>query len=328
MSTQSTNLEKANNWDAICFPVKEEKLQTLLPGNYNLLPSDRQRAIVGSMPDGTQHIFALQSDEYTLISNDLLRSVVDSVAVDYKIDARYSSRGDFSINIILPDSLKVGEERIYKNLIINNSYTGKSPFNIQGSSIESTNEEKVKVSYYRQICSNGLMGWADEFMTYEEYFNWLANGQPKKYLDALKEKVEHVNIERIKKEEKILAETFHHKGLNLEFFQEHLTNILRNFVSQKDSVTGSVYNKLVQVAMPTDAAIQQVIGESGLPKKLATLAVERLREEEKLLETEANLWLVYNAANYALFNGKSALTINERFKADQKAFNNIAALAL
>lgn len=328
MSNQSTNLEKGTAWDKICFPVKEEKLQALLPDGYILLPSDRQRAIVGSMHDGTQHIFALQSNEYTLIPNDLLRLVVDSVANNYSIDARYTGWGDFSINIILPDSLKVGNERIYKNLIINNSYTGKSPFNIQGSSIESTNEEKVKISYYRKICSNGLMGWADEFMTYEEYFNWLANGQPKKYLDALKEKVEHVNIERIKKEERILAETFHHKGLNLEFFREHLTNILRNFVAQKDSVTGAVYNKLFEVAMPADADIQKVIIEAGLPKKLASLAVERLRFEEKELETEANLWLVYNAANFALFNGKSALTINERFKADQKAFNNIAAMAL
>jgi len=68
---------------------------------------------------------------------------------------------------------------------------------------------------------------------YEEYFKWLANGQPKKYLDALKEKVERVNIERIRKEEKILAETFYHKGLNLEYFKEHLTRISRKniFVS-------------------------------------------------------------------------------------------------
>jgi hypothetical protein len=328
MATQSTILEKATSWDSICFPVMEEKLQDLLPGSYKLLPSDRQRAIVGYMPNGIQHVFALQSDEYTLIPNDFLRSVVDSVAKDYKIDARFTSRGDFGINIILPDSLKVGNERIYKNLIINNSYTGKSPFNIQGSSIESTNEDKVKISYYRQICSNGLMGWADEFMSYEEYFNWLANGQPKKYLDALKEKVEHVNIERIKKEEKILAETFHHKGLDLEFFKEHLTKILKNFTAQNSSVTGTIYNKLVQVALPTDADVQQVILESGLPKKLASMAVERLRVEEQELQTEANLWLLYNAANYSLFNGKSALTINERFKADQKAFNNIAQMAL
>jgi hypothetical protein len=125
-----------------------------------------------------------------------------------------------------------------------------------------------------------------------------------------------------------LAETFHHKGLNLEIFKDHLTKILRNFVAQKDSVTGAVYNKLVQVTMPTNSDIQKVIQESGLPKKLALVAVERLREEEKMLETEANLWLVYNAANYALFNGKSALTINERFKADQKTFNNLAAIAL
>jgi hypothetical protein len=116
--------------------------------------------------------------------------------------------------------------------------------------------------------------------------------------------------------------------MNMEFFSEQLTNNLRNFVAQKDSVTGAVYNKLVEVAMPADADIQKVIIEAGLPKKLALLAVERLRLEEKELEMEANLWLVYKATNFALFNVKSALTINERFKADQKAFNNIAVMSL
>ncbi|WP_026461442.1 hypothetical protein [Adhaeribacter aquaticus] len=328
MSTQSTNLDKSTFWDNICFPVQEEKLQDLLPGSYKLLPSDRQRAIVGYMPNGTQHIFALQSHEYTLIPNELIRSVIDSVTTDYCLATRFTPSGEFSMNIILPDSLKVGDEVLKKNLIINNSYTGKSPFNIQGNSIEATNEEKVKVSYYRQICSNGLMAWADEFMSLEEYFNWLANGQPKKYLNAIKEKVELVNIERIKKEEKVLAETLNHKGLNLEIFKEHLANIVRNFLQRSESVTGTVYNKLIQVATPSDADVQKVIATAGLPKKLASLAVERLREEEKLLQTDANLWLVYNAANYALFNGKSALTINERFKADLKAFNNIAEFAL
>ncbi|WP_181308338.1 hypothetical protein [Rufibacter sp. XAAS-G3-1] len=328
MATQSAHLERSTSWEQLCFPVREEKLQALLPGSYQLLPSDRQRAIVGAMPDGTQHVFALQSDEYTLIPNELLREVVNSVAPEYVLDARFTPLGDFGINIVLPDSLNVGPERIYKNLIITNSYTGKSPFTIQGSSIESTNEEKVKVSYYRQICANGLMGWADEFMGYEAYFEWLANGQPKKYRDALQEKVEHVTIERIRKEEKLLAETFHHKGLNLAFFKEHLAKILENFTAQRHSVTGTVYQRLVEVALPTEADVQKVILQAGLPKKLASLAVERLRFEEKELQADANLWLLYNAANYALFNGKSALTINERFKADQRAFHNIAEMAL
>ena len=70
--------------------------------------------------------------------------MINSVAKDYTIDARFTRKGDFGINIVLPDCLKVGNERIYKSLIIINSYTGKSPFNIQGSSIESTKEDKVR----------------------------------------------------------------------------------------------------------------------------------------------------------------------------------------
>ena len=76
----------------------------------------------------------------------------------------------------IPDTLE-------KALIITNSYTGKSPFTIQGKVLSTsrsitTNEiaPRMRVSHYRLVCDNGLMGWADEFFNLDEYADWLEGG--------------------------------------------------------------------------------------------------------------------------------------------------------
>ena len=40
------------------------------------------------------------------------------------------------------------------------------------------------------------------------------------------------------------------------------------------------------------------------------------------------MWLAYNAVNYALFNIKTSLSINDRFKLDESAFHKMAELAV
>jgi hypothetical protein len=58
------------------------------------------------------------------------------------------------------------------------------------------------------------------------------------------------------------------------------------------------------------------------------VALERLLHEEALLGAVANLWLGYNAANYALFNSKSSLAINDRYRQDEQLFHRFAELAM
>ena len=58
------------------------------------------------------------------------------------------------------------------------------------------------------------------------------------------------------------------------------------------------------------------------------MALERLAHEETLLGAEANLWLAYNAANYALFNSKSSLAINDRYRQDELLFHRFAEMAM
>jgi hypothetical protein len=338
MSQQSIILDRSAQWDAICFPVATEPLASLLPAGYQLLPTDRQRAVVGEMTPGIKSIFALQSDEYSLVPNEVLRRVAENSFPGHTLDVRYTDRGEFTLNLILPDEVNISAEpgqvdRLYKTMIINNSYSGKTPFTLQGTALrehrESTTEVKMRVSYYRLICANGLMGWADEYLSLDEYLSWLANGKPKKYKDARRVKTEVMEVtERNDRNdvEVLVQKKFTHKGLDMEWFEQHLASVFETFKNTRSSLTVEVYQQMARAATPEDVA--KVMVEAGLPKMLARTAMERLRKEERELNTPANLWLAYNAVNYALFNSRSSLTINDRFRLDEAAFHQLATLSL
>lgn len=341
MSQKSTALDRANIWEPICFPVETVRLSTLLPADHQLIPTDRQLAIVGEVTEGTKSIFALQSADYSLVPNALLRKVAEQCFPEHTVDIRYTAKGEFSINLILPDEINISEkpghvDRLYKSMIINNSYTGKTPFTLQGTALkehtETTTESKMRVSYFRKVCENGLMGWADEYLTLDEYLMWLANGKPKKHKDAVKVKdAELVELteRKFEQEREILVQrNIAHKGLNIEWFEQHLVNVFQAFQKQGSSLTVEMYRQMAAHATPSVADTVKLIGEVGLPKMLAKAALDRLRLEEKQLDTPANLWLTYNAVNFALFNTASSLTINDRFRLDEAAFHQMATLAI
>ncbi|QHT71498.1 hypothetical protein GXP67_34980 [Rhodocytophaga rosea] len=317
MSFISTSLEQASSWEDICFPIEAVELSSLLPEGYQLLATDRQIAIIGDSHLGGKDIFALQSKEYSLIPNSLIRSVIDDCISGYSLNIRYTTQGEFSIAIILPEKVNMGSEQLYKSVIINNSYNGKTPFTIQGTSIGMYNEKRVRSSYYREICSNGLMGWVDDFISMQDYLNWLAAGQPKKSKDRQQQVSKEIK-EDIPKEE-LLQKRFSHKGLKNEWFKEYLAKELHNFLNYPKSLTAQVYNRLS--SKPVSKEAESIITDIGVPRMLAKQAQDRLRREEKLLSVKPNLWLVYNAVNYALFNSRSSLTINDRYKLDESALH-------
>jgi hypothetical protein len=313
MSIVSTSLERANQWDQICFPVHTLPLAQILPSNYELLASDRQTAIVGEGEPGSFQVFALQGKDYSLIPNKVLREVVDSCIPDYKLDIHYSDRGEFSIAIILPQPVRIGEEQVYKTLILNNSYTGKTPFTIQGTTLKDERTSKARISFYRQLCANSLMGWADDFSSLEQYQSWLGSGQRPIINNSL------VNPTSV------VHKKISHKKLDLSWFEQYLKEVISSFLSQHTSVTAQVHSQLTQISPPKQ--VQELIVETGIPKQLAKIAMERLRKEEKMLKTEPTLWLVYNAINYSLLNSRSSLTIGDRYELDKKALHHLAALA-
>lgn len=109
-----------------------------MPENYNVVATDRQRAIVGQKNDGNNQVWAIQSKSYSLIPNSLIRAVADKcLGADYEPIVRYSAQGEFSVGIILPDALvigKTGNDTIRKQLTFMNSYNGKTPvtMSVQG----------------------------------------------------------------------------------------------------------------------------------------------------------------------------------------------------
>jgi hypothetical protein len=324
MTFVSTSLERANKWDQICFPVRTLPLTDLLPEGYELLATDRQTAVVGEREPGRFEVFALQGKDYSLIPNQVIRGVVDSCIEDYTLDIYYSDRGEFSITIILPEQVSVGEERLFKSLIINNSYSGKTPFTLQGATLQGQPAGTARISFYRSVCSNGLTGWADDFTSLEEYLGWLRAGRPRR----VRETVPATAGPRPSRgeEDGLLAKKIPHKRLDMEWFGQHVSGIIRRFLAQESSVTAQVYGRLAQTASPGQAP--GLIAEVGIPKQLARQAVERLRKEEKLLRTDSNLWLVYNAINYSLLNSRSSLTITDRYEWDEKALHHLAALTV
>lgn len=95
---------------------------------------------------------------------------------------------------------------------------------------------------------------------------------------------------------------------------------------QCTSLTAKVNKQLA--GTPVVSEREQLFASTKLPKMLARTALERLAHEEQLLQMPANLWLAYNAANYALFQSKSSLALTDRYRQDERLFHHFAELAM
>ena len=327
MKTASKNASKnllshATTWDPICFSVETVALQGLLPEDYNVIATDRQRAIVGQKTDGTNQVYAIQSKSYSLIPNSLIKSVADEcLGIDYELSVRYSLQGEFSIGIVLPDSLligKTGNDTIRKQLTFTNSYNGKTPFTIQGHEMRGIKSAAMRVSYYRQICSNGMMGWADEFISLDEYLHWLTNGMPANAkVKGLEERFEQ-------KDEEQFLRIFSHKGINIDKFQQFLVGLVNNFSQiNKESSTSQLYNLMTDLQVTDIEEATEIVRKVGIPKKLISAALERMELEQGMLESSANVWLLYNAVNHSLFNQVTSMSVQDRFYADERVFHGL-----
>lgn len=326
MPSVSTTPKKTSEWNDICFTVNSVPLSQLLP-DFAVIPTDRQNAVIGYPETGKPMIYAVQSKDYSIVPNYLLRDVIQSQVPKHEVDILYNDAGEFSINVVTPNEISVGEERLYRNLIINNSYTGKSPFTIQGTIINdrTVSETGVRVSYYRQICTNGLMGWADEWLEMDAYLNWLLAGKPKKHKDALRLKEGGVETRTYNKQEvdEVMHKKLHHYRLNMEFLRNHLSTVVAQFMKHRGSLTAKVYERLYNFPVQ-ETTIERLVKEVKIPVQLVKQAQERLKTEEHLLKSESTMWLLYNAFNYSLMNSRASLSLTDRYALDEKVFHEIS----
>ncbi|RYF59628.1 MAG: hypothetical protein EOO39_33050, partial [Cytophagaceae bacterium] len=236
---------------------------------------------------------------------------------------KHTNTGEFSISIILPSSVLIGSERLQRSLTITNSYNGKTPFGIQGQSLTALLDPSTHLgsSVYRNVCQNGLLGWADPFADLSSYQSWLkqgANGPQKKPVigasSAVRSQRSTADIRKL-----------HQSAITIPLFQQQLHALLVDHLTTGTTLTASVYDHFQQTNMA--ATYENTLRELPLPVQLIKQARERLRLEEHLLSSAPSCWLLYNAVNYALFTARSSLTLNDRFRLDERVFHHLAAQA-
>lgn len=339
MASVSNRPMASSKWDDICFPVRAVPFTDILP-DYDIVATDRQLLVIGEPTGRKPVVYAAQSNEYSIIPNSLLREVTDRLIPDYNLDVRYTPNGEFAINVVMKgDRIQIGKQTdtLTRSLVFNNSYNGKMPFKVQGTVVNTTTVEKYKeaqmrISYYRQICTNGLMGWADELMSLDKYLAWLLKGKPKTYKDAREMKTTfeqaYTYQEQVGQEHEVaLSRKFHHKGLDLNIFEQYLEKVIGQFLQQETSLTLDIYKKMAKQHVDI-AQAEKLMVDARLPKMLARQAMTRMAEEERLLESEPNVWLLYNAINHTLFNAQASMSINDRFRQDEAIFHDLALTVL
>jgi len=311
----------SDSWDDICYPVEPVWLKELLP-DYDIMATDRQQLIVGHPDGGRKTIFGIQSADYTIIRNSAIRDVIDTLLSDYTLQIKHTTTGEFSISIVMPEELYIGGEHLHRNLIITNSYNGKTPFSVQGQTLASMQDSTSLSgsSMYRTVCKNGLIGWADQFSELSAYRKWL------KQWSTGKQKTRAVKAQTAENKAALKTST----GRNArnsqpgsDYFQDQLHGLLASHLKPKQTLTMSIYEELQKTDVTK--ADENILKNLPIPVQLAKQAHERLRLEERLLGADPSYWLLYNAVNYALFNARSSLTLNDRFKLDERVFHHLAA---
>ncbi|CAG5074707.1 hypothetical protein DYBT9623_05395 [Dyadobacter sp. CECT 9623] len=310
----------SDQWDDICYPVNPVWLSDLLP-EYDIMATDRQQLVVGEPVGGRKTIFGIQSADYTIVPNILIREVVDKLFGNrYSVEIKHTKTGEFSINIILPGELSIGKEKLQRSLILTNSYNGKTPFSVQGQTFTAMfNQDLTPASsLYRDICKNGLMGWADSFGELPAYQDWLL----KPHTKDKKKPANAKNAQPKDAQKNQEVRKMHHAKQTPELFQKQLYDLLSKQIRPETTLTATIYEHFQQKTVGrTD---ENLFKKLPIPVQLAKQAHERLRLEERMLGTDTSYWLIYNAVNYALFNARSSLTLNDRYKLDEKVFHQLA----
>ena len=351
---KAKGLSQTNDWNQIAYQVQLQEFSTLMPG-YQSVARDRQKFIVGHPPHADKPVvFGLQGKKYALFPNALIRDVARRVLGYHSLNASYSDQGEFALTITLPQerfevispsrpgrTASATPDTLQKAVIITNSYSGKSPFTIQGKvlstqrSVETTEiAPRMRVSYHRLICGNGLMGWADEFMSLDEYAQWLADGQPTQLVNVQDTRTsfepgrvltrEMVDTDQ---ETTLAYSRIRHAGLTEQAFEQALSAMLTQFVDTQDSLTRQMYTRLAQHTIRRQRA-ESYLKTVKVPKKLVQLALDRMDAEAGQLEAKPNLWLLYNGINHALFQQPTSLSINQRYDLDGNVFHQLTQQVL
>lgn len=313
--------QAATTWDEICYPVESIMLGDLLP-EYDIVASDRQQLIVGEPFGQRKTVFGIQSAGYTIIPNHLIRLAVDRLFTGYELQIKHTVTGEFSISIILAEELAIGEEHLRRSIIVTNGYNGKTPFSIQGRTLTSDLGQSAG-SMYRALCQNGLVGWADSFADLGHYQNWLSGQSPGAARSAQGKAKPAASLDQ---PAQLRKQKGYQSADELELLLVESLSGLHRELKRQPALTAMVYEHLQRKQVTRED--ERILRSLPIPAQLARQAYDRMRIEQRLLGGTASYWLMYNAVNYALFTARSSLTLNDRYKLDERVFHQLAAMAL
>lgn len=261
--------------------VRKVKLSTILPKFK--FPPGFDHAIV----DKENNILNFCSSRYNLVKNVIVFKPVEDYLKERKIDyirkVKIINKSKFYVDYIIKQRKETDSVKgIFPKISIWNSYDGGSIM-------------RYEFGFYRLVCSNGLT---------------VPDG------DVTQKSFKHSKIEKIV------------KGDVINTLME-----IKNFIDNSSDVVEN-FEKLAKIKV-TKKKIS-VIGERiGLSKKIIQCAEERydleanpgieyLNEHGEVVKhngSEKNLFLVYNALNYGIYNTNLKELPEKKLEKDKKLIN-------
>lgn len=230
------------------------------------VPSGMKNVVRVTKPDGTKRTVNYCSDIYHLVKNeDIIPKFQETISKYYDVEAscRIRDWSKFFVDFIIKDKSVsiIKSDALQTRIRMINSYDGSAKY-------------QFYVSFWRQVCSNGMMGWADS-----------GHRVKKMHTPAIGKEVEFSKI--------------------MEMTSLFIADMADN---------SELYKELAdhELSRPYDR-IEEVLEETSFPSSLAEDVVQRFEIEKDILGVKLpNDWLVYNAFNYQLNHNEDVQTKEQK----------------
>jgi len=250
----------------IYFPVRKVPVEEITPGFEH--PSGISHAIVVTKPDGIKRVVQYCSELYYLVPNDsIIPEFEKELSRFFKVEKhiKMSRWARFFIDFVLTEKVMAmtKNDAVFPRIRLINSYDGSIRYHF-------------RAGFWRQICSNGMMGVVWE------------KGIKQMHTPKLGKETSFGAVMEMASE--FLAEA----SEILEIYRELQDNSVKDWMDR----------------------IEEVVEETAFPVTLKENVIERMGTELDILGVgEPNDWLIYNAFNYQL-NHNEDLKAKESKKDD------------
>jgi len=267
---KSVIIQTHKELNEIMFPVKKVRAADLF-GKYSF-PHNKDWAIT----DGESNVLNICSEKYKLIKNeDLILPIfnkMQEVFGEGKVKTIVKSYGGSRFFVDLIPQGKVykvrGEDTIKPMISVKNSYDGGVA-------------QSIALSFHRQICLNGMMGFSSEFREKKKHTSFLGKVDVDKIVRLL-EGVED-KIERFK------------KMTDRRLTRKELDELLKKI---EESEEVNYPKREMKKVVPT------IMSEASMMNL-----------------KEIDLWLVYNGLNNAVYHSDSKMQPHKRAEIDTRVIN-------